>query len=934
MVDRPIAKISVVVASLSSELTLNKSTLDITKLTAEKSCNLEQGQGGPYLEPWREIPQPAQGCWVPYFGPQGHGHLPEEVHILHITNIVQVFETHPKSNQVTVTINLQLNNSLCQNGTDDQTYSGLTNSPFEFHKSNEEILAPKTNVPSLLQFSESPDSPFYKLLPYPSGQPNARSYVTSNLKTSIAQRPLVLLLTSDYPVTWQIKKSGCWNKEIINKVQAIVENESAVVSDFSVDVLSKTWVKRITRKSIQRYARRTFHGVASFTQVKGANTIKISVGPYGLPDDGVHQVSFRNRNKLNYCDFNSREDSKVVTASSIMPLSYEHCVVGDSNSTKTFIVEVQLSSTEGNGHMDYVKESGLGTSITNLPQTFVYLSNNVTPVKDKDKIDQQHFTIFLKSHKPTKWVVFISAQSTNLDIVTSYSDVIDYINNSGKLVKTLKRNFSKPGFDLLHEVLTELDSQVLYFRVQHVTGLALTLSGSTDKVKFNSSLESFHGFSPNPFNQDLSFDLPVDINGRNKLILTILESEMILVCGKSMLEVFLPAPSLVKLGVRGISLQDESCQSRTNGSHFIIKSLLKGCGSDVHITDDKASIISNKVIVNISSPEVKSEHINEFPSQAVNSKMAHLEVPISCGWNEDFVRSIFNSRDVSSEDEETDNSTPSSSSSSLYQLELYFKDPFTQKLSSLKTKKTFEFLERLYVRAWMEDAPSAQAVIESCWINNSPHPSQPQQKNVLLSGMCPLEKHVNLEHEAFALLPSKTKSSLFSFQVLKEFAIMGQELYVHCQIGVCLSDLKYSKAKPVVCMDPHDYCLHYNPLSTDGKLISTAHQVLTRGPILLSSVGHAYPPNFSSDTRCADVAVFPYSSSISVHMTLTIAVCSFIIGIGLTATLWLIHHKTEPKQRVYHAREHSLGSQTAVLGSSLSPNSGCSSTNSQSVITS
>lgn len=63
-------------------------------------------------------------------------------------------------------------------------------------------------------------------------------------------------------------------------------------------------------------------------------------------------------------------------------------------------------------------------------------------------------------------------------------------------------------------------------------------------------------------------------------------------------------------------------------------------------------------------------------------------------------------------------------------------------------------------------APSAQAVAESCWISNLPHSPiwLPNQKIVLLSGMCPVENNVKLER-----LPLQSKLFSFSFMVCLKF---------------------------------------------------------------------------------------------------------------------------------------------------------------------
>lgn len=99
-----------------------------------------------------------------------------------------------------------------------------------------------------------------------------------------------------------------------------------------LEIIQKIWVKKMNRKAIQRFARRTFHGVASFSQITGANTVRISVGSGGLIDhERGHQVLWRNRNKLNFCNFSSREDSYSVSATWSEDLTVDRCILGKGN---------------------------------------------------------------------------------------------------------------------------------------------------------------------------------------------------------------------------------------------------------------------------------------------------------------------------------------------------------------------------------------------------------------------------------------------------------------------------------------------------------------------------------------------------------------------------------------------------------------------------
>lgn len=99
----------------------------------------------------------------------------------------------------------------------------------------------------------------------------------------------------------------------------------------------------------------------------------------------------------------------------------------------------------------------------------------------------------------------------------------------------------------------------------------------------------------------MKFDAPkfplclTDVERREN-IQNILESDMVVVCGDSV-EIAVPAPGLVSLGVNSLHLRDQSCRSRQNGTHFVLTSSLKSCGSNTH-TDGRSSVISNTVCSN------------------------------------------------------------------------------------------------------------------------------------------------------------------------------------------------------------------------------------------------------------------------------------------------------------------------------------------------
>ncbi|XP_034245527.1 transforming growth factor beta receptor type 3-like [Thrips palmi] len=917
-----------------SRETISDSSLRPENEKFEKTCSMNGENDVLSIQSWQGISQHAQGCSVPYYGPQGHGQYPEEVHIVHIMDVERLVRSLSSPPNAMVSVTLYLDGALCKNKTtlsEQQDRFMRNGSKF----GEEQSKVKKENMPSALILKKEPPihSPefFAALSQRGSPQPSGGTGMNE------ARRPLVLLLISDQPVIWQIKPGTCWSEAMASSIQAMVEKDSPVHSDILVEVVPKTWVKKINRKNIQRYARRTFHGIASFTQIRAANLVRILVGPTGSSDaENSRLISLRNRNKLNFCDFSSHEESNLVSASLFMPLSAKSCVLGEMNSMKVFIMEVLSLPLTG----DTVNAKTKNGSLAILPTVTVHLSENKTMSSSDITSAERNVTVILKSEQNVHWVVSSLVQQYFLNLVTKSEDTIECINGCDD-VKLSSLPEPSSNSDFIDTVPTQNGSPPHQFNVNDSTGFTLTLKDPNQQIQDHAK---FKQPSPDvPFPQRPirpAYHTPPDLDDveRRGNIQTILESDMVITCGESV-EVVVPAPGLVSLGVNTLHLRDQSCRSRQNGTHFILSSSLKGCGSNTH-TDGRSSVISNDVYADFSSLNGNgvNSRMNPFHTLSNSNSQAVEGIPIACGvkstLDEDVARSIFNSRhDVASEeDEDSANSAPNSGSSSLYQLELYHQGGLRLGSTPLKYGSLVDLNDRILVKAWMDDAPSAQAVAESCWVSNLQHSPiwLPNQKIVLLSSMCPVEKNVKLER-----LSLQTKSFSFSFLVTQNILRLGQQVYVHCQVGLCISSLKHSKGKPILCVDPQELC-HSENLPSVKKNLSTAHQLLTRGPLRLSQgteTNHSFTAGLPLEKKCSDMSTFAYASLISMDMTVAIAVGSFIIGIGLTATLWFIHNKTEPMiRRGCHVREHSLGSQTAVMGSSLSPHSACSSTNSQSAI--
>ncbi|KAK7077681.1 hypothetical protein SK128_021832 [Halocaridina rubra] len=193
-----------------------------------------------------------------------------------------------------------------------------------------------------------------------------------------------------------------------------------------------------------------------------------------------------------------------------------------------------------------------------------------------------------------------------------------------------------------------------------------------------------------------------------------------------------------------------------------------------------------------------------------------------------------------------------------------------------------------------------QIVLEECWLSNSSSVTRPTVPHEMLV-------RKSCAHNPTVALETNDQSSGFSFEVVPQYAYLGA-FYLHCQLGICSGD---PLPRPAVnkCLHPGSYCDNIALMMFyDSQPSSSSLQTLTLGPFIMadtSSFAHTEKTvqrNPSDTINRGSIATINTSTDektkivvlggLSTEVVVGIALASFVIGVCLTGTLWLIHMKT------------------------------------------
>ncbi|KAJ9593196.1 hypothetical protein L9F63_015241, partial [Diploptera punctata] len=618
-----------------------------------------------------------------------------------------------------------------------------------------------------------------------------------------------------------------------------VSENSTVKGNFSFNFSHKAWADK---KALQRYVKKEYPVLASYTEVKGANHMELKVG------------SVSNVNHGNECNINSPAESLVLTAFSTIQLKTEGCFNQDYIGDNQVVVYSLELDAGGKGNRP---------NRAPLPVLVQLEGEGIRPVP-------RNVTLVLKSHQPIRWQFGANGINGNIVVVSDHEDQVENSavgkhQNLEVRSKPLPDNFP----ELLLSVTAEFGRPIMYAKTGRASTLRLLVGSMNNKAALRSGsegklLHDIAEFRPSEneeskkqlkwfddvggiregnigsheqMQQQSNFPGPSFVSGfmdrePRQSALSRLRANMTVNCGKTRINVSFSANLVRELGVTRLNLNDASCVSQSNGTHVYLSSLITSCGST---GDSDGKIVSSSNVIHVAfgaEDENDDEDFEESSGWYGDSSLELGKIPIVCKYHPHFPMSIAEDPLIGSDDLIPEGS---GGKMNLYHMELYRDESSTEPLDFLTSDPTLreaEFDETLYVKAWIDGVDRVQVVTENCWLSNSSNPRE-SLRVILLRNTCPVDLSVKIQAQMLSgnsSLNQQPAHGGFSFQVNKEYENMGQ-FYVHCRLGLCASDQTYAKGNLMMCVDPKEYCSSQGLRPYLDKTVSTAQQLASKGPL-------------------------------------------------------------------------------------------------------
>ncbi|XP_069990405.1 transforming growth factor beta receptor type 3 [Penaeus vannamei] len=664
--------------------------------------------------------------------------------------------------------------------------------------------------------------------------------------------------------------------------------------------------QRLSEESLIPTMTRKFGFVTSYTRAPRANKVILELSEDDESGPG--------------CGIDIKEDSPVskCITSIEQPISgcYHHNMLGE-NDRDIHIIEVDGSSNENGSLVLEVTGKGErgGSSIGQGGSTSV----------------ERNITFVLRTSRPTTWSLHATSLQGTITLLVGGGDQVENTSVSGPGVMVEVKRIEVPAtFDqLILTVLTTIGPPVSYTRTTSPNKITVVVPAKNENRVV---LPSYIPINERPtvYAEDPT---------------TLIHGALSVSCDQNSMTVAIPRRISERVGGISMSLADRSCTGVLNATHVVIKQKFSRC-SFTHQNSAYQTTYTNYVIMEL-GPSISDDE--DFDGSGYGSDDEYYAtkihpIQVQCQVDpkpEQETKTTTNRK-----------STTESSAGATYKMDIFRDRDHKTPITSSDLPATTNVNRRLYVRTKLASVmpwtaaydADLRVVLEDCWLSNSSAPERPGAPRIpLMRKSCPHDSSIDLEPEQY-----HSPTSGFSFQVLPEYSYLGS-FYLHCQLGVCSAD---SLPRPAVnrCINPGHYC-NEAPLMQVflDQPSSSSLQTLTVGPFTIGSstksawsdknTGKRKENSKEGMTKNSDISL-PVNNAtedktqiivlggLSTEIVVGIALASFIIGVCLTATLWVIHMKTDPRRQ-----KRPEGGAPRNSGYDLSAHSGSSTPSSQAPMT-
>ncbi|XP_075038493.1 transforming growth factor beta receptor type 3 isoform X2 [Mixophyes fleayi] len=681
---------------------------------------------------------------------------------------------------------------------------------------------------------------------------------------SIHQKPLVFILNSPRPVTWELKTNslaaGVTRSFFVSQGSTVQYEAEYPLSPQSEEVLPPG------NEDLLQWALKKYGAVTSFTEVKMTKNIHIKVG-----EDNAFPAT---------CKIDKKFLSLNYLGRYVQPQQAMGCILGSGEERDVYIIELGSTSSKPFSlyQVDIVIDISPRHPDINLVKSLV---------------------LILKCKEAVNWVIKTHNIGGKLEVLTSNSV------SFGKETEMFpfKRKLVIPNIPSTQESLLNWASakqyavtSYTYVPVANKFHIKLDDIEMNDEEKHTPPPGFMDLFPPDvmlPINRGreefghISEDLPMilqdkvkpeEVQGNINVALSVKcdEDKMVAAIEKDSLQ------ANEYVGTE-LSLLDPVCRARENATHFILESSLTECGTQ-HSIDDLNIVYYNTIVIQLSPPTEGSGWPSDyedlesgdsgFPGDADETEIGlpYLNRPeivvFNCTVPHDMTPT-FDLHPYAAIDNVT------------FNMELHKTDLF-----NILTRNLFSVAEngQVYVEVSLTKAEKELSfAIQTCFVSNSSNPDILTEYTII-ENICPKDESVKFYNvKRMNELQEQTEIKRFSFMFKSMFHT--SLLFLHCEMTLC-TNKEGGMEKLPKCIQLDEACTSL----TSSMILSMMQnkKTVTKPLAVITVEKPSDPPQNPNDPSIPQ----PIFYGLDTPTVVGIAFAAFIIGALLTAALWYIYSHT------------------------------------------
>ncbi|XP_075689340.1 transforming growth factor beta receptor type 3 isoform X1 [Rhinoderma darwinii] len=682
----------------------------------------------------------------------------------------------------------------------------------------------------------------------------------------VHSKPLVFILNSPQPVTWELKTEKL--EADIPRYFFVSEGSTVHYETGSLSLKTQTEEKLLPPENerLLQWTTKNYGAVTSFTEMKMTNYIDIKVG-----EDNTFPAT---------CNIHKNFISLNYLGRYLEPRSSESCVLGSEKDRLVYIIE--LDSPSAKPYSSFQVDINIDISPRN-PHANVF----------------KNLVLILKCRKSVNWVIRANNIMGSLEILTPNSVTFGKDPESSLFTsKQVIQNIPSTQEQLIKWASAENYPATSYTYVPVANKFHIKLDDKemNDEENFtippeldllignrNYTAEDFlHRLLGGSDRHDLHKE-PEEVQGNINVALSV-------ICDKNKIVASIEKDSLQANGYIGteLSLLDPVCRARENETHFILEFSQKECGTQ-HTTDDSNIIFYNTIVIPLSPPTEESgwpsdyEDLesgdNGFPEDADETEIDHLYlkrheiVVFNCTIPRDSIDLVDA---VFAEPGATMNNVT-------FDMELYNTDLF---LTPVKNPFSVAENGQVFVEVSVTKIDKELSfVINNCFVSSSSN-ADAATMHTIIENICPTDeslKFYKVKNMNYPTLQEQTEKKRFSFMFKSMFN--ASLVFLHCELTLCTNSDGAVEGLPK-CIPPEEACV-----SLDVSMIMVMmdkKKTLTK-PLAVVSLDKAPGTSVSSVRPSIPEPIF---YGLDTSIVVGIAFAAFLIGALLTGALWYIYSHT------------------------------------------